>query len=44
MATLGSSGLPASTTAGSLPLVGNVTYDALSRPVRTELGALGRKV
>ncbi|WP_308251075.1 RHS repeat-associated core domain-containing protein [Streptomyces anulatus] len=27
-----------------MPLVGNVTYDALSRPVRTELGALGRKV
>ncbi|WP_308342463.1 RHS repeat-associated core domain-containing protein [Streptomyces sp. MW-W600-10] len=38
------SGLPVSTTAGSVPLVGNVAYDALSRPVRTELGALGRKV
>ncbi|MFJ3969193.1 RHS repeat domain-containing protein [Streptomyces parvus] len=39
-----SSGLPVSTTAGGVPLVGNVSYDALSRPVRTELGALGRKV
>ncbi|WNF26844.1 RHS repeat-associated core domain-containing protein [Streptomyces sp. C11-1] len=39
-----SSGLPVSTTAGGVPLVGNVSYDALSRPVRMELGTLGRKV
>ncbi|MFJ6612697.1 RHS repeat domain-containing protein [Streptomyces sp. NPDC091289] len=37
-------GLPVSTTAGSVPLVGNVTYDMFARPLRRELGAFGRKV
>ncbi|OEJ21642.1 hypothetical protein AS594_39690 [Streptomyces agglomeratus] len=38
------SDLPVSTTAGGVPLVGNVNYDVFARPVRVELGAFGHKV
>ncbi|WP_231626379.1 RHS repeat domain-containing protein [Streptomyces apocyni] len=36
--------LPSRTTAGRVPLVGNVDYDVFARPVRTEYGAFGQKV
>ncbi|MFJ3934348.1 RHS repeat-associated core domain-containing protein [Streptomyces sp. NPDC090029] len=36
--------LPSRTTAGRVPLVGNVDYDVFARSIRTEYGAFGQKV